>query len=113
MITEDDVERAVAFLRDSAPKIGVARADLNYAEAMLRHVKALAMQQNKLNMDGTGAPLAAQEREAYASPQYKQAIDDYRKATMDYETLKAQREGAIAKIDAYQTMSANMRGIRL
>lgn len=107
MITEDDIERAVDFLRDSAPKIGIARADYNFTEAMLRHVKALAMKECDENA------VSAQEREAYASARYKQAIDDYRKATMDFETLKAQREGAIAKIDAWRSLNANLRGIKV
>lgn len=113
MITDEDIEKAVDFLRDSAPRIGVARAELHYAEAMLRHVKALAMQMNRWAPDGKEASISAQEREAYASAEYMKAIEDYRKATLDFETLRALREGAVAKIEAWRSMSANLRGIRV
>ena len=105
MISEQDIQRCVDFLRDSAPQIAEARAELVRSEHMKKATRALAMKASGENS------VAAQEREALASDQYKQAVDAEFEAVKRYETLRAQREAAIAKIDAWRTSSANLRGV--
>ena len=94
---------ATQFLVDSAEEIGTAKAELVKAEAMLRSIKALAMKAS----DERSA--AAQEWEAYASEQYQAQIDAVFSATQRFETLKAKREAASARIDFWRSMNANHR----
>lgn len=106
-ISDNDVERALDFLRDSAPLIAAAVAEQARAHNMLKHTKALAM---KASGEKSAA---AQEREAYASEIYVEAVDNEFEATKRAAELKAQREAASAKIEAWRSASANFRAMNL
>jgi hypothetical protein len=103
MIDQKRAEAAVQFLVDSAADLGAAKASVIRGEAMLRHIKALAMKAS----DERSA--AAQEREAYASKEYSAAIDGLFEATKQAETMKAKREAAIATIDLWRSINTNQR----
>lgn len=95
--------KAVQYLIDSAAEYGAARAEAGRADDMLRIVKALVMAQS----DERSA--AAQEREAYASSQYREAVETKFEAVKAAETLRAKREAAIQTIEAWRSMNANQR----
>lgn len=99
----DRAARATEYLIESAAEIAAARADLTKAENMLRVVKAMAMRMSNAKS------VAAQETEAYASPQYLQAINDLTAATQAYEELRAKREAAKMRIEFWRSMNANQR----
>lgn len=107
LVSEADVEKALDFLRDSAPKIAEARADVVRYEHTLKHTKAVMMKHS----GETSA--AAQEREAMASEQYFENIKVLADAVEKYEGLKAYREAAAAKIEAWRTASSNYRSMKL
>lgn len=107
LVSEADVEKALDWLRDSADEIGEAKREAVKTEHMMRHVKALAMKQHM------GLPLSAQEREAYASDQYLTAIDRAANAAGEYEKLKSLRGAAEMKIEAWRSMGANYRAMKL
>ena len=96
--------RATEYLIESAAEIAAARAQLTKAENMLRVVKAMAMRMSNAKS------VAAQETEAYASPQYLQAINDLTAATQAYEELRAKREAAKMRIEYWRSLNANQRG---
>jgi hypothetical protein len=103
-VDQERAEKAVEYLISTAGKLGTAKAEAVRAEAMLRHIKALAMRSS----DEKSA--AAQERDAYASDKYLVAIDDLFAATRDAETLKAEREAAQATIEFWRSSEASRRG---
>lgn len=103
-MTFEDAEKAQQYLVDTAYPYGEARGRVAKAEAMLRHVKALAMKASGENA------VSAQEREAYASPQYLSAIDELFQATVEAEKLRAAREAAGIRVDLWRSFNANMRG---
>ena len=70
---------------------------------MLRHVKALAMKASEEKS------AAAQEREAYASKEYKAALAAEFEAHKEAETLKAKAEAAKATIETWRSANANQR----
>lgn len=104
MISETDIEKAVDWLRDSAPKIGKARAEMLYNDEFRKSLKAVLMREH------VDESLGAQEREAYSDERYKKHLETYRESILAYETLRAQREAAHIKIEAWRSMSANTRG---
>ena len=69
LVSDDDVEKALDWLRDNADAIGDAKRDAVKSDHMLKHTKALAMSQHK------DLPVSAQDREAAASPEYLKAIE--------------------------------------
>lgn len=103
-MTFEEAENAHQYLVDSAYPYGNARAEMVKAEAMLRHVKALVMK-----ACGESA-VSAQEREAYASDEYKAAIDALFEATRTAEKMKASREAARIRVDLWRSYNANLRG---
>lgn len=107
MISEEDVEKAVDFLRDSAPKIAKARADLAYATEYRKSLKAMIF------VSKSGGSAVEREQASYADASYLRHLEAIRSATLEFEKLRAQREGASMKIDAWRSMNANYRGIKI
>ena len=107
LVSDEAVEKALDWLRDNAEVIAEAKFNNVKAEHMLKHVKALAMAQNK------DLPVGAQEREAYASEQYAAAIEVAAKAAGEFERIRALKEAAALKIEVWRTMSSNYRAMKL
>lgn len=99
----DRARRAVEYLIESAAEIAAAEADMVRAEKMLGHIEALAMRAS----GETSA--AAQQREARASKQYRQGVDDIAEATRVYRELRAKREAAQARVEFWRSLNANQR----
>lgn len=102
-MNEQDAERATQYLVDTAFPYGEARARAAKADAMLRHIKAIAM---KLSGETS---VAAQEREAYASAEYKAAIDELSDATLEAEKIKAAREAAVVRVDYWRSLNKALK----
>ena len=102
MIQDDEAERAVDFLRDSAEKAAHARAHRAFTEEYRKSMKALIMSHHQ-------GSIALQERIAYSDEKYIAHLGAIRDAVFQDELLRAQREAAHAKIMAWQTQSANLR----
>lgn len=106
MISEDRVEKAVEYLRDTAAQYGQARGHAKYCEESLRRVKAL-------NMPAEGS-LGERERAAYASEAYGKALQDMRNAIADAETIRALRDAAEYAIEVWRSQNSSRRqGINL
>jgi hypothetical protein len=103
MVSAEEARKAVQFLVDSAAEYAAARADRERCENMLRVVKALTMKAS----DEKSA--AAQEREAYASDEYRNALDELFEATKEAERLRALREAAQARIEFWRSFNAGLR----
>ncbi len=107
IVTDDEMEKALDWLRDSAAEIGAAKADAVRASHMVRVVKALVMKRfNELS-------LAASEREAMASEEYRKALEEDAAAAGEYEKMRALRDAAALKIEAWRTEGANYRSMRI
>ena len=103
MITDDDAEAALDFMRDNADKAAHARADRLYMEDYTRVLKSEIM---KEHLDKA---VNAQEREAYADARYKDHLEALRTAIFEDEKLGFLMKAAETKVSAWQTFSANMR----
>lgn len=107
LISEEDVEKALTWLRDSAVEIGEAKAYAVKTEKMVKHTKAILMKKH------ASLPVGAQEREAYADPLFVAALDAEASAAGEYEKMKALREAATMRIEAWRTMSSNYRSMKI
>lgn len=106
-ITEEDVEKSVDYLQITAEQAARHRANRIVLEHGLKRVKALGMMAHK------GLPVTAQEREAYASPEYEMALDGLRQAIFEDERHRALRDAHSAKIEAWRTAEATRRSVKL
>jgi hypothetical protein len=107
IVTEAEVEKALDFLRDNAREIGEAKAETVRASHMLKVTKALAMKaHNEMSA-------AKAEVEACASDEYLTAIERDAAAAGEYEKLRALREAAALKIEAWRSEQANYRAMKI
>jgi len=94
---------ALSVLHSAPQDLRALLYEARKAENMLKHVKALEMKRfNQL-------PLSAQERDAYSSDAYKQAIERDAVASADLFVLKAKLEAAKITIDVWRTEKATER----
>lgn len=99
MLSEDDIEKAVHYLRDTAKQYGQARGYVAYTGNNLKRVKSLQMISRS---GGVGEREAA----AYASEEYQKAMEDEQNAVAEYETIKALREAAVNKIEVWRSQNS-------
>lgn len=102
-ITDDEIDKALDFLRDNARDAAQARADRIYCEEYRKTLKATLMKEH-------GALSAVlQEREAYADKRYVEHLEAVREAVKLDEFHRFMRVAAEAKIEAWRTQSSNSR----
>lgn len=106
-LTESEVDKAVEFLRDSADSSAKYRAERLYVEEYRKSLKAILMKQFG------DLPISAQEREAYSHKDYIAHLKAIKIAVEKDERQRFLRAGAEAKIQAWQTKSANLRSIKI
>lgn len=103
MISDEQVEDALSYLRDSARQAAVARAQSRTLEKYLGVVEA--QQKSK----ATGRSNAAAQDEARASPEYREALTAWEEAIRRDGEFTMLREAAAARIEAWRTMCSNQR----
>lgn len=97
----------MCYLRDNAPEAAKAKAERVYVEEFRKVIKS------KLMKEHPQLSVAAQEREAYSDDRYVQHLEAIREAVEIDEKNRFLREGAKAKLESYQTLSANYRAIKV
>jgi len=98
--------KAIDYIIQHAPKFAKAKSERVYLENFLRTKKALLM---KEAMETGYESAAAQEREAYAHPQYQELLHGLAVAIEKEETLKFMLIAAQMKAEIWRTESANER----
>lgn len=104
IVTDNDVQKALDFLRHKAKAAAEAKAHRIYLVEYRKTMKANVMQ---MHLD---KPLAAQEREAYRSEEYIAHLDALKAAIENDVLHEWKRVAAEATIEAWRTQNANRRG---
>ena len=104
IVTDEDVDRALAWLRDSAIEIGKARENAIKADRYVDHLEALLILGSKETSD------AKRKADARGSEKWLEATNEAAYWAGELEKLRALREAAAAKIEAWRSESANYRG---
>jgi cell division GTPase FtsZ len=107
ILSDDEIQKAVDWLRDNADESAKCRAERIYIEEYRKSLKALLMKKF------VELPISAQEREAYAHADYINHIKALKIAVEKDEKMKFLRASAEAKIEAWRTQQANLRSIKL
>ena len=106
-ISEEEVQKAVDWLRDNSEKCAKARATRIYLEEYRKSIKAILMSKYP------ELSVYAQEREAYAHEEYKEHLKLMKDAIYEDERMRFFRASAEVKIEAWRTQQANIRSIKL
>ena len=105
MISDEEAEKAVDFIRDNARKSAQATANRIYMTEYRKVVKAQIMRTS------AGASVAAQEVEAESSAPYIEHLKALREAVEADEYFSWMMTAAEAKIEAWRTHQANQRAL--
>ena len=103
MITDDEIEKAVAYLRENARKAAQAKAERIYMEEYRKTVKAQVMRETPSDS------LGAQEARAYCDSRYVDHLQTMREAIEKDEYNRWMMVAAQAKVEAWRTQQANLR----
>lgn len=103
MIDDNDIDKALDYLRDNSRKAAQAKAERIYMVEYRKVVKAQIMREND------NVALGAQEALAYSDSRYVEHLKAMRTAIEEDEYFGWMRTSAEAKINAWQTQSANNR----
>ncbi len=103
MISDDDIEKALDYLRDSVESAAQARANKVYLTEYRKTKKAELMQ--KSNEEAVNA----QERFAYAHLEMKEMLLGLKEAVYQDARHEFLRKAADAKIEAWRTQQASQR----
>ena len=103
-----DPNKAVDFILANSGKYAKAKSQRVYLEEFRKTKKALLMKEALI----MGIEAAnAQEREAYAHPEYQELLKGLAEAIETEETLKWNLEAARMRTDIWRTEQANNRTI--
>lgn len=103
MSREIDPHAAVDYIIKNAGKFAKAKAERVYLEEFRKSKKAILM---KASPEASGI---AQERDAYAHPEYLALLDGLKEAVLVEEKLKWDLIAAQARVEIWRTESANNR----
>jgi hypothetical protein len=98
-----DPHQAIDYIIKHGQKFADAKAQRIYLEEFRKSKKALLMQ---ASMETT---VNAQERDAYAHPEYIELLDGIRKAVEIEEELRWKLIAAQARVDVWRSEQANLR----
>jgi hypothetical protein len=109
-ISEEEIEKALDYLRDSAFPAAKARAERNYVEDFAKILLNKLKQEHRKQGAKT---VAEQERDAYADDRYLQHLEAIREAVEIDAKMTFLRQAAEAKLDAWRTLMATERAMKL
>jgi peptidoglycan hydrolase CwlO-like protein len=107
IVTDEEVDKALHFLRDSARTLGDLARQKSEKASLVKRTKALIMAAH------SDKSLGAAEREALCDERYAAAETEEAKVIGEYECLRALRDAAMAKLDCWRTEAATLRATRL
>jgi hypothetical protein len=105
-LSDEQVERRMQQLRDTAASYAKAKAEYEYLEDFKKSKIAILMKDAETKGFATAA---AQEREARAHPEYLQVLEGLRVANEQAEKLRWDLRLAEMKAEIWRTMESSRR----
>jgi len=107
IVTEEELEKCLDWLRDSAQEMGRCKGRLVKAQHMLGHTEAILTLKSDQSSD------TKRRAEARASARYLECIIEEADAAGEFEKMKALREAAALKIETWRSEQANYRALKV
>ena len=106
-----DPQAAVDFMIAKSAEYAHAEATKVYMEELRKTIKAEAMKNAEIYGNGEYKTAAMQEREAYASPRYREHLEALRQAVEERERLRWMLIAAQERIAVWRSQEASNRNI--
>lgn len=107
MVSDEALEKALDYLRDSAEEAARKRAQRLYMDDYSRVLRATIMSEH------LAEPVNAQERYAQSDVRYKNHLEALKTAIFEDEKARFLREAAAVKISVWQSERANERAMKI
>lgn len=107
IVSDSELQKALDWLRDNAAALGAAKARLVKAEHMVRHIEALEIKRSD------ASSVDARKADARTSRAWLDAVREEAEAAGAYESMRALREAAALKIEAWRSEQANYRALKI
>lgn len=107
IVTNNDLQKALDFLRDSANDLGLAKARAVKAGHMIKHIEAIEFKASEATSNDK------RQADARTSDAYVDAINEDAYAAGELAKLQALREAAAMKIESWRSEQANYRAMRI
>ena len=107
IVTDEELEKALDFLRDNAAALGQAKERTVRAGHMIKHIEAI---ESKMSQEKSAE---GRKADARCTIRYLEALDEDAEAAGEYMKLVALREAAALKIEAWRTESSNWRAMKI
>ena len=101
--SDEDIDKALAYLRDTADEAAEAKATRLYLDDFSRVLRAQIMSEH------LAEAVNAQERFAYADIRYRNHLEGLKQAIFEDKRYRFLRDAASAKVEAWRTYQANLR----
>ena len=102
-ISDDEVEKALHYLAESAKDYAKWRGRMKFLEVHRKSIRAAEI------LKATGKTMAENTQRGEASTAYKNILIEYHEAVYEFELINAYRHAAETKIELYRTISASNR----
>ena len=106
LVTDDEVGDALRWLATNAKEIGEARAQMVRSAHLVKHTEAL------LFLASEEKTVDAKKADVKASKRWLEAAEEEAVAAGEFEKMRALREAAALRVEAWRTESASMRGTK-
>lgn len=107
LVSDNELNKALDWLRDNADEMGKAKARLIRAERMLSHIEAILIKASDASSD------QKKKADARADPRYLAALNEEADAAGEFEKMRSLREAAALKIEAWRSEQANFRAMKI
>ena len=104
MITEDRLEKSLAYLAQTDEQSAEASANVKYLDRLLKRRKALF-----ITGESNLKSISAKEQAYYASDDYQKAVQEIYDAEVKANTLENKRDKEGMVIDLFRTLEASRR----
>ena len=104
MITEERLEKELAYLSKTDEESATANANVKYLDRLLKRKKALHITHNS-----EAKSISAKEQAFYASDIYKDSVDELFNTEVKASTLENKRDKEGLIIDLFRTLEASRR----
>lgn len=106
LVTDDEVGDALRWLASNAREIGEARARMVRAGHLVKHTEAL------LFLASDEKTVDAKKASVKASQRWLDAAEEEAIAAGEFEKIRALREAAALRIEAWRTEAASLRSVK-
>jgi len=102
-ITDEEVEKAVHYLVESAKDYAKWKARMRFLEVHRKSIRAAEI------LRATGKTIAENTQRGEASTAYKNILTEYHEAVYEYELINAYRNAAEIKVELWRSINASLR----